>query len=320
MKVKLILLIFCIFGFFASLFSQNIEIKGKIIDGHENHIRLRFFKQTYSFAMDEVEYVVPIEPNGNFIFNIPLNKAIVAICEYEKHQQKLFLEPNSTLNIQFNSKNFPDNIVITGSGAGNCNYFKEYEERNLQKLDILKYDYLIDSLSTGDILVKIDSIYQKKQQFFEEYTSNHTVSDLFKTYIQLENTYHRINGILSYEIVKLSGQIRKNHKDLPKSLDDVKVYVANGLISREYINFLVLYPKYLRLTAKKSKEQPNLLTFSYNFYKDNLYSEVKSHMLVEVLLNMNHSGNSKEYKSLFKDINKLNLEPMDYEILKKENL
>lgn len=150
--------------------SANLPaLSGKITSPIDNIITLQCLNDFITF--EERIYKSTVRRDGGFHFNVKLEEPTAALLIYNGEKVEVFLEPEKSLYVTFNGKNFAPTLSFSGEGSQQNTYLKE----NLWKFSEYNQDFLAYEMtqrSAMDFRHFMDGLYIQKLKFWENYDAN----------------------------------------------------------------------------------------------------------------------------------------------------
>lgn len=117
--------LFCFFLTFSfATFSQNVSIRGKIKNPTSRNISIYI----YPFAAKSQQNKLLLDENGAFEVETTLNDIAYLYCDFDKNKEEgltFILEPNDTILMNFEGKDFWNTVSFQGNAAPKFEYYRE---------------------------------------------------------------------------------------------------------------------------------------------------------------------------------------------------
>jgi peroxiredoxin len=280
---NVIIIVLLLLEFHLTGFSQNVIIKGKITNPSSKNISILI----YPFAEKSQSNELLLDENDEFEVKTTLNDIAYLYCLFdEKKEEELIfiLEPNDTISMNFEAKDFWNTVIFKGNAAPKFEYYKEDFLETVIKSDWKN----LSSQKIGSptlFFKRLTEVEQLKFKVLEKY--KHKTSPVFHTLSQAD-IKSTINRKIIYDAYQRSQKL--------------KVPLDAKLIPALYRQKVIeINPPQNEITAKSEQYPSSVLYMTALAYPD------KNHDIVEHL-----EDYFQAHKSLF--------HPAFVEVLSAEHL
>lgn len=198
---KIVVIILLIISY--NTYSQkNAVISGEIKNTTNNNISI-MINSDYPGSNTQ-SYNSKVDSKGKFRINIPLSKSSVAFLKTSKANIGLFITPNDSIYCTYNDGNVLESIKFEGNNSNHYNYFVKYQnDFDNPHGTFFKTDYSdVFNMNAVQFKKYRQEKVEKDLLFLKEYSKNHTLTDEFKLFAEVEIKYSYYNGLLSYHSFK----------------------------------------------------------------------------------------------------------------------
>ncbi|KQC01459.1 TlpA disulfide reductase family protein [Pedobacter sp. Hv1] len=191
MKLKIILALFSLLVFgklYAQKSSSNmVELHVKIMG-----------TDIKPFYIVENELITKNEKTlGSGTNKLSLNCVFpkVVYLIYDKARIMLFLEVPGDMFIEFSSKDVLNSIAFSGANNDINNYLVSSARLNQSTFKNLESTY---NLKPKDFIAVNETLFRKQMDSFQAHFNDKKVSKLFRSFVEIENTYHNLIRRIQY--------------------------------------------------------------------------------------------------------------------------
>lgn len=127
--------------------------------------------------------------------------------------QMVLLEPNDSIMLRINTKEFDESLVFTGNGARKNNYLiNQYLDGEIEDKLVLGFS----NLSPEDFEFKLDSIRDLKLKKLHQFSSKQRTSELFNHLAESNINYDYYLSKETYPFINYTKSERENFESLPE--------------------------------------------------------------------------------------------------------
>lgn len=254
---------------------------------------------------------VYLDNNNRFKYNFKNFEAGLYNFYDGKESQSFLIQPNDSIMVRVNTKEFDESLVFNGIGEKENNYLINlFLETEKLEEDVLK----ISQLKPEVFDKKLSKIRQKKLDKLKAFTTKHKPSKLFKTFAEAKINYNYFYSKEAYPFINHSKTEYENFKSLPSNFFNFRkeINYNNSILKdyRPYVSFLRFHFSNIALHEhfKHSKESRyNNQSLDYNLDKLHLINKKVKDTFIKnrlVYYNMirfiNASNNVADYDILLK--------------------
>jgi len=288
----------------------EVTITGKIQNYSPDKDSINEVSFIYSNLLDfdiQNKAVAKINDNGSFSTKFTISNPQV-IFFYFDNSGEVYVEPNTTLNLDFNSRT-ASNLEFEKSFVFNGDLKKENEDLRHYKttvtFDRTSFYKKFNALKTPKEAFKlIDSTYSIETKKSENFLTENNLSDNISNWIELESKLNPISDLLSYAIFSFRPNDKnKNFNDhFPKEyleeINNIPLINEESFVNTEIYSFLPnYYNAYLRTSihsqTKDWKKVDSVL------YTDKKYAFKNNPEFFKILLFDKLSNQLKNNDTLF---------------------
>lgn len=213
-------------------------------------------------------YKSNIDSKGRFKIVIPLTESKKALLNTGKENIPLFITPKDSIWCTFNGSNVYQSIDFKGKNSNHYKYFTEYYNTfSMPHGSFFKPRYEdVFNLKPAEFKKYRKEKVNKDLLFLENYSKNHSMSEEFKRYAEVEIKYSYYYGLLSYRSFK--KYFKKVDEKLPEDFyADIsnKLFDHNAFLNSDnYINATNMYIQELNMEEYKNPQSyfPKALSVS----------------------------------------------------------
>lgn len=272
----------CLLSLSCSLFAQSFQkviLRGKVTNPVSQEVILKFFPNP--LLAKEASHKAPLTANGTFEVGLKASVLTPIILRHGKNQAEIMVEPNDSLVINFDGKNFQETVSFSGRGGANNNLlvhqrkqkFPAYGDKTKVKtLEAKAYKKYTEAIRQSK-LVSLKKYPQKKQL-------SPTFAEQYKQTIIYEEAVHLLNYPRLHTTYNRSG--KKNWEENEKYyhfLKHIPINVENMIPFSIYHNFLQGYMAYQVFKAKIKDNKD----YDYDYFYVDMYELAKKHLTKEPL-------------------------------------
>lgn len=286
--MRQLLLFFLILPYtFLTAQSANVLLTGTITHDSIGEILLEINKRYINNTVEE--YSATLNATHNFGLACRIEIPQLVTLRYGNQQCQLFLEPNDSLHIEFDSQTFPQKIKFGQKGKDNNILLQNYQKHFPKDPILFKYrqyrkgihyykihedlDKLMQQKTAVEFRQFVESEWKKKQSMYDLFAQDPSrrLSPEFSTFLQTEFNYDKWLKLLTY------GDVYKGRHRLDSTflgfLDTVLVLNDLSLGSPNYRDFITAFVQY-RCRHNKAKQQSIYIEL-YNYSKHYLDGRTK---------------------------------------------
>ena len=234
-------------------FSQNVSIRGKI----KNPVSRNISIYIYPFAEKSQSNEVLLDENDEFEVTTTLNDIAYLYCDFDKNKEEnltFILEPNDTILMSFEGKDFWNTVNFKGNAASKFEYYKE----DFIKTFIASDWKNISSKKSGSsalFLKKMMEVESMKMRVLDKYKNKTSSTFYMLCQADIKST---INSKIIYDTYQRSQKL--------------KVPLDAKLIPALYRKKIIeINPPQNEITAKSEQYPNNVLYMTALTYPDKKY-------------------------------------------------
>jgi len=257
-----------------------VIVAGQITNPNKDSVWLRIEP---SIGRDYISYGDKLNENGSFNIHFETNKAIPVTFYDGKETTQMFVNPDDSIYLTLNTKEFDETIKYSGKGADKNNYLSQ---KYLKFDDNPEYNLwtLIDSLSPKQYKSVVDKKKAEWKKMFSEFTSKHNTPKDFVRFEETNIAFENGLDIFMYISGKRDYKIGYDTVNIPAGFYESFASLANYKnpykMSNQYnIYYNYYYPQYLTIVNsdlfkdKKGDQRDSLNLSLYKKYMDGYEKE-----------------------------------------------
>ncbi|CAA6829372.1 MAG: Peroxiredoxin [uncultured Aureispira sp.] len=258
----------------------NVLLTGTILNDSIGEVILEINKRYINNTVEE--YNAYLNSTKNFGIACRVEIPQLVTLRYGEKSCQLFLEPNDSLHVEFNSQTFPEKIKFGQRAKDNNSLWQNYTKQFPKDLIIFNYrqyrkgmhyykihqdlDKLMYKTAPTDFVQLLETERKQKESMyllFNEDPSKH-LTDEFKTFIQTEFNYDHWLKLLTY------GDVYQGRHRLDTSflsfLDSALILNDLSLGNENYRDFITAFVHYRCRYQSNTKESIYIQLYNYSKY------------------------------------------------------
>lgn len=304
----------------ATLVAQqaNVLVTGTILNDSIGEVILEINKRYINNTVEE--YSAAINATQNFGIACRIEIPQLVTLHYGEKQCQLFLEPNDSLHLAFDSQSFPDKISFGQRAKDNNSLWQNYQKQFPKDPIIFNYRQYRKGIHYYKIHQDIDKVMQqtdpadfvqflereRKQKesmylLFNEDPDKH-LTDEFKTFLQTEFDYDQWLKLLTY------GDVYQGRHRLDTSflsfLDTALVLNDLSLGNENYRDFITAFVHYR--CRYQANSQESIYVQLYHYSKNYLAGRTKYFTMAQFLATALRKENPPVVLPIYEDFIKEN--------------
>lgn len=274
---------------------NNVLLTGTIKNDSIGEIILEINKRYINNTVEEYSAALNAESNFGVACRIEMPQLVT--LKYGKNQCDLYLEPNDTLHVEFDSQTFPAQIGFGARGKDNNILWQQYQKYFPHDPIIFKYrqyrkgfyyykihedlDKKMHSTTPQDFWLLLQTEWLEKQSLYDLFAKDKSryLSPYFSTFIQTEFVYDKWLKLLTYSDV-YQGRHRLDSTAF-RFLDTVLVQNDLSLGNEKYRDFVTAFV-YYRCRHISSSDKSIYIQL-YNYSKNYLEGRTKYFTMANIL-------------------------------------
>jgi peroxiredoxin len=258
----------------------NVLITGTILNDSIGEVILEINKRYINNTVEE--YSASINATQNFGIACRIEIPQLVTLRYGKKSCQLFLEPNDSLHVEFNSQTFPEKINFGQRAKDNNSLWQSYQKQFPKDLIIFNYrqyrkgihyyrihqdlDKIMHKTAPVDFVQLLKTERKQKESMYLLFNEDpdRQLTDEFKTFIQTEFDYDHWLKLLTY------GDVYQGRHRLDTSflsfLDTVLVLDDLSLGNKNYRDFITAFVHYRCRYQANSTESVYVQLYKYSKY------------------------------------------------------
>lgn len=258
----------------------NALVTGTIINDSIGFVILEINKRYINNTVEE--YSASLNATQNFGIACRIEIPQLVTLRYGEKSCQLFLEPNDSLHVEFNSQTFPEKINFGQRAKDNNSLWQNYKKQFPKDLVIFNYrqyrkgihyykihedlDKIMYKTAPADFVQLLETERKQKESMyllFNEDPDRH-LTDEFKTFLQTEFDYDHWLKLLTY------GDVYQGRHRLDTSflgfLDTVLVLDDLSLGNENYRDFITAFVHYRCRYQANLDESVYVQLYNYSKY------------------------------------------------------
>ncbi|BDS13349.1 TlpA family protein disulfide reductase [Aureispira anguillae] len=315
-KLLLFVLLFSSYSTIAQ--RNNVLLTGTINNDSIGEVLLEINKRYINNTVEE--YSATLNATHNFGLACRIEIPQLVTLHYGNQQCQLFLEPNDSLYIEFDSQTFPHQISFGQRAKDNNILLQNYQKQFPKDPILFKYrqyrkgihyykihedlDKIMQQNSPTEFLARIETERQKKESMYQLFAKEpgRNLSPDFVTFLQTEFNYDKWLKLLTY------GDVYKGRHRLDSTflgfLDSVLVLNDRSLGNQNYRDFITAFVHYR--CRHRPNTDPSIYIQLYNYSKHYLEGRTKYFTMAQFLALALRKENPKIVLPIYEDFIKEN--------------
>jgi peroxiredoxin len=318
--MRTLFLSFLLIQTWATLLAQqaNVLITGTIVNDSIGLVILEINKRYINNTVEE--YSASINATQNFGIACRIEIPQLVTLRYGEKTCQLFLEPNDSLHVEFNSQTFPEKIKFGQRAKDNNSLWQNYRKKYPKDMIIFNYrqyrkglhyykvhqdlDKIMHKTAPADFVQLLETERKQKESMYRLFKEDpdKQLTEEFKTFIQTEFDYDRWLKLLTY------GDVYQGRHRLDTSflgfLDTALVLDDLSLGNENYRDFITAFVHYrCRYQADASK---SIYIQLYHYSKNYLAGRTKYFTMAQFLATALRKENPVAILPIYEDFIKEN--------------
>lgn len=311
---------FFLFYYSVTLWGQqaNVLLTGTILNDSIGMVTLEINKRYINNTVEEYSATLNSTQNFGIACRIEIPQLVTLI--YGDKQCQLFLEPNDSLHVKFNSQTFPDKISFGQRAKDNNSLWQNYQKQFPRDPIIFNYrqyrkgifyykihedlDKLMQQTKPVDFIALLETERKQKESMYLLFKEDpdKQLTDEFKTFLQTEFDYNQWLKLLTY------GDVYQGRHRLDTSflsfLDTALILNDLSLGNENYRDFIHAFVHYrCRFQANASQ---SIYIQLYNYSKNYLAGRTKYFTMAQFLATALRKENPSAILPIYEDFIKEN--------------
>lgn len=276
---------------------NNVLLTGTIKNDSIGEILLEINKRYINNTVEEYSASLNAESSFGIACRIEIPQLVT--LKYNKQQYDLYLEPNDTLHVEFDSQTFPSKIGFGARGKNHNLLWQNYQKHFPHDPIVFKYrqyrkgfyyykihedlDKTMQTLSPADFLIQLEKEYIEKQAIYQLFAkdSSRYISPYFTTFIKTEFIYDKWLKRLTYSDV-YQGRHRLDSTAF-RFLDTVLIQNDLSLGNEKYRDFVTALMYYRCRVSPPNSTEKSIYIQLYNYSKNYLEGRTKYFTMANLL-------------------------------------
>lgn len=296
----------------------NVLLTGTIENDSIGEVILEINKRYINNTVEE--YSAQINQTNNFGLACRIEIPQLVTLHYGNQHCQLFLEPNDSLHIKFDSQTFPNQLSFGQRGKDNNLLLQNYQKQFPKDPIVFKYhqyrkgiyyykihedmDKVMQQTAPIEFTTMMATEWKKKQSMYALFANDSTrnISPDFATFLQTEFNYDKWLKMLTY------GDVYKGRHRLDSTflgfLDTVLVLNDLSLGSESYRDFITAFVHYRCRHIPANNE--SVYVQLYNYSKYYLEGRTKYFTMAQFLATALHKENPEVVLPIYEEFIKEN--------------
>lgn len=318
MRLSILLLLCCYYSFSFAQPANNVLLTGMVKNDSFGQVLIEINKRYLNNTVEE--YSVLLNKNKQFGVACRIEMPQVVSLRYGNKQCQLFLEPNDTLYVEFDSQTFPDKVGFGQRGKDNNILWQSFQRQFPEDPVAFKYrhyrkgyyyykihedlDKTMHKKDPEEFKTMLESEWVAKQSLYKLFAEDKErhITPEFSTFLQTEIEYDRWLKLLTY------GDVYKGRHRLDSTflgfLDTVLVQNDLSLGCPKYRDFITALVYYRCRKMPPPKE--SIYIQLYNYSKSYLDGRTKYFTMAHLLATALRKEEPKIVMPIYEDFIKEN--------------
>lgn len=292
---------------------NNVLITGTVLNDSFGEVIIEINKRYINNTVEE--YSATLNEQHNFGLTCRIEIPQLVTLKYGNKQCQLFLEPNDSLYIEFDSQSFPNKLGFSERGKDNNILWQNYQKNFPEDPIVFKYrqyrkgnyyynihedlDKIMQTNSPDDFKLLLEAQLLEKQSLYKLFANaeNSRLTSDFSIFIQTEFIYDYWLKLLTYGDV-YHGRHRLDSSFL-SFLDTALVQDDLSLGNEKYRNFILamIHHRCRHIPS----EEPTIYNQLYYYSKEYLEGRTKYFIMANVLATALHKEEPKSVLPIYED-------------------
>lgn len=275
-------------------FAQKVKVEGTLKGATTKEIYLYPDKSYGEFE----KMIIPIYQRGIFSFEVDVTHSQIAILGWNGHYLRLFLTPDTQINIDADAIIFPQGVNFSGSGGYDSYFLQEYfrveppvREFNKQYYKIFGHQFPFTTQIEGYMGLYHPDDYQKRLEGKQAKVKLLLSNPIFaKTTDDFQRFLHsEIDGFNNYSLLSYSLLYSKR-EGIPTNYFHLETLPTGDINSEYYRQYLILNNLYM--ASLSEGDNPRAQT-CYRLAEVTEEGKAKEYLLSEIILDAVRKGDEE---------------------------